>query len=298
MSIEINSTAFPNSITVGDKFVLNTLITGAGNSQIDAIPLDGKLGDAVCFSKIIELKNQSSGSIAYSCTLSIYRPGNIWLPSPSFIIIDSSGYSTEARGDSIMITVQSVLPEGVAKVDIADIKGPKNIPTPLWPFLLGLFIISALLVAYFIYKRRAEKTFVESDMATVPPWDSAFQELDDLSKKRHPEFGRYHQFYFELSQILRRYIEAQFNLPALESTTFELEKDISKAPLADDTVKKLFKMFGRADLAKFAKSRPSLNDTVSDLEFGYELIKMTMPKTNPPADTESTEKNIGDKQLV
>jgi hypothetical protein len=63
----------------------------------------------------------------------------------------------------------------------------------------------------------------------------------------------------------------------VESTTYELENDSALETLGDDLYSRLFELFERADLVKFAKAVPNLGDAQADLQFGYDFVLKTKP---------------------
>ena len=91
------------------------------------------------------------------------------------------------------------------------------------------------------------------------------------------EFGRLKRFYFELSLIIREYLEGRYESPAVERTTFELENDEKLKEIDGDYYKKMFEFFYRADLAKFAKFLPSVEEAESDLKLSYDFVSATIP---------------------
>ena len=70
------------------------------------------------------------------------------------------------------------------------------------------------------------------------------------------------EYYSELTEIVRGYIERELKVPALENTTDEvlaMIKDFKNADSIEtskETIKKLKDLLQEADLVKFAKSKP------------------------------------------
>ena len=73
------------------------------------------------------------------------------------------------------------------------------------------------------------------------------------------ERGEVKEYYSELTDIARTYIEEAIEIPAMESTTDELIAAFKiavvkkKLSLTDETIKNLEKVLKQADLVKFAK---------------------------------------------
>jgi len=84
------------------------------------------------------------------------------------------------------------------------------------------------------------------------------------------------EYYSELTEIVRGYIERELKVPALENTTDEvlaMIKDFKNADSIEtskETIKKLKDLLQEADLVKFAKSKPlaiEIEDDRRDAEF-------------------------------
>ena len=288
---DIDLSIRPDSLTVGDKFQFINKIEIPAGSEIKPAPLKDKLGEAAVLSGITRFENPGESSAVFACTLAVYKTGEFAVPSFTFALIDSAGNVREITGDSLLINVGSILPAdsaSVAAADIADIREPYRLPEPVWPYVILPFGI--LLLGYFSYElfRRFRKTPEIPQKPLIPAWEIAYGKLDKLKENRHYEFGRIKQYYFELSLITREYIENRYEFPAVERTTWELENDGRLSAVGEKLCGRLFELFARADMAKFAKGTPLRNDADSDLNFAYDLIRETIPAITEP-DSKSEE---------
>ena len=83
-------------------------------------------------------------------------------------------------------------------------------------------------------------------------------------KKRHFENDEVKEFYSDLTLILRKYLNDKVYNHSLESTTDELLlklNDLNKSnkiSLDEESIKNIEATLKRADLVKFAKSKPSI----------------------------------------
>lgn len=86
--------------------------------------------------------------------------------------------------------------------------------------------------------------------------------LNKLEKKELWQRGEVKEYYSELTDIVRNYIEEAIEIPAMESTTSELIQSLKvaslkkKMKLSKETIDNLFTVLKQADLVKFAKSKP------------------------------------------
>lgn len=115
----------------------------------------------------------------------------------------------------------------------------------LWG-LLALAVLTALvLLALFLMRRVKEHR--------MRPIDRAWVELDRLLKRDLPGRGRYKDFYVELTQVVRRYIQRQHGVRAPHLTTEEFFEVTRNAPtFPRSTLDELIDFLRKADMVKFA----------------------------------------------
>jgi hypothetical protein len=267
----------PDSLTVGDKALFINIIDVDSNYDIKPAPVEGQLGDATVLSDIYSIPDSEQGTMAFACTLAVYKPGISKIPSFVFNITDSLGNVERVSGDSLAVTVYSVLPADTSGVDIADIKEPMKLRGPIWPYLLIPLGIVVIAISIFLFSKYYRRKFEMPVVPPRPPWEIAYENLDRLKAERDLEFGRLKKFYFELTLIIREYLEGRYDFPAAEYTTYELENTEELKEIERDLYEELFATLNRADLAKFAKFLPEPADAESDLKFAYELVSKTIP---------------------
>jgi len=273
-AISIKPSVDTKDLTVGDKFVYKNEV--AADSSLQPIPLGEKLGDATVLSPIFQLKKSQKGTDIYACTLAVYQPGEIKIPAFSFRRVNSPDTSV-ISGDTMTVNIKSILPPDTTGMQIADIRGPKRLWGPIWPYLLIAAILALAIFGIIWLRRKLRKAIAGPAIPPIPPWEMALKRLDELKASRHLDFGRFKQFYFELSMIVRAYIEGRFDTLAVESTTYEIENDPKLKALDRKLYDRLFELFNRADLAKFAKSIPTQKEAESDITFAYDFVVETKP---------------------
>ena len=103
-----------------------------------------------------------------------------------------------------------------------------------------------------------------------------FEKLDLLEQKQLWQAERYKEYYDELTLILREYVEARYNMPALASTTSEIvERWIPQTDYSEAGRQSIERLLNWADIAKFAKGVPPYNYHAEALEEARQLIKRT-----------------------
>ena len=82
-------------------------------------------------------------------------------------------------------------------------------------------------------------------------------------------------YYSRISEILRTYIEKRYLFIALELPTCDILKIIEKKNVSKNDVDNLRLILERADLAKFAKSKPTKDQHVESIELSILFITNT-----------------------
>lgn len=159
------------------------------------------------------------------------------------------------------------------------IEEPVNI-YDLWPLFLVALLGLIALVTYRNFK--ASKRVVPPP--PPPPADlKALNELKELEQKGLWEKGETKAYYSELTRIFREYLTARFNVPALEMTSRQINKELGlKTKLSADQRGEIKQLLQLSDLVKFAKATPAAELHVAGLERVRTFVRNTGPETEAP----------------
>jgi len=141
-------------------------------------------------------------------------------------------------------------PEGDdLEIDPQPVYVPPSARTVAGWTLLGL-AAAALLAAALWGLARLHRHVRELRLS---PGERALAELERLLRRRLVEKGLYKDFYIELTQVVRRYIERTHGIRAPSQTTEEFLRDAAAHPAFDETTLPPLRAFlESADLVKFA----------------------------------------------
>jgi hypothetical protein len=164
--------------------------------------------------------------------------------------------------------------------EIRDVKPPFSIPISLEEILMYLGIAAAVTaLGYLGYrvwdKRRRARAGEEYVPPPRPAHVIALEELAILKEKKLWQHGLIKQYYSEVTEIFRRYIENRFHQPALEETTDEILSGLSATGFPDDLLGTVAMILRRADLVKFAKHQPSITEHEEILATVYTVVDRT-----------------------
>ncbi len=158
---------------------------------------------------------------------------------------------------------------------LRDVKPPVDFPSYGWVWLSLVLIIIVVLVIWLILRRMKQKK-LEASVPVLDPWDVAYNDLNRLNQEQLIARGKYQEYFFRLSDILRHYIERRFTLKAPEMTTEEFLVCLDRSESLNDDQKQSIKAFlTQSDLVKFAKFEP----TTAQADTGFQLVKKFVDET-------------------
>ncbi len=222
-------------------------------------------------------------------TLTIFELGDLEVPSFEFSVVGADGSSTAVATDPYGVTVQSVgLDEGG---DIRAIRGPLGIPISVIYVLTWLLLLVALgTFAFWLWRRRGRGDDSQSRRSVIIPrlpHEEAYEALDRLEASDLLQRAEIKEYHISVSEIIRTYVEARFDVFALEMTTGEVMEGLRGIGLEDDVQAALYEFLSRCDMVKFAKHRPSPDECRGALTAARELVDRTRGRVDEPEGPEA-----------
>lgn len=124
----------------------------------------------------------------------------------------------------------------------------------------------------------------------IPPWISATEALEVLSRGDLLSRGLTKDYYDQLSDIVRRYIGALRNFDALEMTTIEVLAKLKRVPIAGVTTAEIAHLLTECDLVKFARHVPSHEESEKILDVAFGIVKRSSPAGQKSAALEESKR--------
>ena len=188
----------------------------------------------------------------------------------------------------IFVEVKSVLPAEGEAADIRDIKPLQPMQRDLpWRWILAASAVAlALFVTAGIWwwrRRRPAKA-----KPALPAHLLAFQQLDAL---RHTDFTdpvAVRRFHFDLSEVVRGYVEGRFGLNATDLTRQEIIPLLADLPGLDPAAAAQLQEFLLAtDRVKFAAFEPTSEQIEATYEQALSFVEATAPRDEEPSGDEA-----------
>ena len=273
------------NIRIGEQFNLKITVDEIQNVIIPKLHLNGL--EIVDSTKTDTVKN----SLIRKYILTGFDSGAFYIPQQQ-IFIKNQAYLT----DSLLVNVATVAVD-TTKVKKFPIKSIKAEPYTFDDFKIYLFVLLAAIaiIGFWIYWFVIRKQKLEEDeptYRTLPPYEEAIYKLNELDEKLLWQNNKIKEYYSELTEIVRAYIERELKIPALEKTTDEIIETISDFNSSEsintskETIKKLKDLLQEADLVKFAKSKPLAIEIEEDRKDAEDVVNNLKPKPIIEEDTE------------
>jgi hypothetical protein len=212
-----------------------------------------------------------------------FDSGKYVIPSLK-VLINNKAFAT----DSILVEVSDVKVDTLKQklFDIKPIAESEFQLSNFWKYFLILLLILGVgaLIYWLIKKYKNKKVEVIEELKS--PIERATILLKNLEKKELWQKGAVKEYYSELTDIARNYIEEAIEIPAMESTTSELIIALraasikKKMTVSTETLENLERVLKQADLVKFAKSIP-VDFEIAEDKSKIEKAILTLDKSIP-----------------
>jgi uncharacterized protein YneF (UPF0154 family) len=233
----------------------------------------------------------------YRYRLEPFLSGTYPIPAFTFEFYDANSPEDkkyELTTEPIDIEIASLLGEQRAELKIADIEGVVEMPAKvsyLWLWILCIIVIvSAAVVTLFYFRRKRTKEIIR---IFKPAHEIAYSRLRALVGWKLVEAGKIKEFYEQISDILRHYIEHRFEMHAPERTT---EEFLAELPATNALTKadqeRLAEFLKHCDLVKFAKYNPSTEQIQKTFDLVRDFIETTKSQEKKIDVTESDSGNV------
>jgi len=158
--------------------------------------------------------------------------------------------------------------------DIHDIRPPEKIGLDLTLLYYGLgsALILIVLCLLFLFFRKYGKRLKKKKIIKRSPDELAIAMLDEI---KDLENLNNREFYFQLSAILRNYIQGQYDINAPEMTTEEMLPQMDKLNLGRELYREMRDWLFFAEPVKFAKAIVAVDKMEKDLAFVRRFVKQT-----------------------
>ena len=257
----------------------NLTITYTGSSSQNKPDFHIELLDTCSYLDILSQTAWLKTEINHVTTLekklkfSIFDEGNFIIPS-LYVKVGADSFATF----TIPIHIKGIEPDSTGLLPIKGIIKEKAKWTDYLAWIISIISLMLIYGLYRYYQHR--KKLKEIPEVIVPPitrlpHEIAIQKLLELKQSRLWEKGDVKEYHVQLTFILREYLENRFNIPALESTSNEIIRDLKTSSLNADQLNTVDNILNIADWVKFAKGIPEEHANALAIDDTLELVYAT-----------------------
>src|SRR5690606_34351911 len=205
---------------------------------------------------------QNKATLIKKYGLTLFDSGSYYIPKQKIQLNNHTVFTDSFKLRVNAVQVDTTKPGLYSIKPLLEVEKPKNNTLIYMAIALCLLALMALLIYRFIWRNKPLTE--EEKIALLPPYDRAKLVLKNLEDSKYLQTENLKEFYSELTFALRKYLDEKVYDRALESTSDELVfrlqvlKDANQIKLSSETINNIESILKRADLVKFAKSKPDI----------------------------------------
>ena len=212
-----------------------------------------------------------------------FDSGLHYIPPIEFEVIQNEvGNIAASNANSLMVV--NPFKEVDPQKGVTDIKGPRDAPFKIaeiinYVYLYGGIALALGLIIWFILYLRKNRSEGGISLIKQKPQEPAhiiaLRELDKIKESKLWEHNKVKEFYTQVSNTLREYIEHRYEAPALEQTSIEIFESLKELDVDKKSMEQLTQVLELSDLVKFAKFEPLPDENGLTLMNSYFFVNQT-----------------------
>lgn len=217
----------------------------------------------------------------YNLSIQAFDSGKYELPPFHFIVNGQPVTSNQLELNVIpvKVTAEDNIEPSRDIVEPYEVNpNPEEMEEPnglLW-WLIPLAVIMLALVIYLYSRFKKTGSFLMF-AKPQPPYMVALSKLKKLQAQNLPQKGKTKEYYTKLTDILRSYINRQFNIKTFEKTSGEIIEQVREDEQLSKYEEMLKSIFETADFVKFAKVQPSVIENSRCITEAERFVEVSHP---------------------
>jgi hypothetical protein len=277
--VEVKTQFDTNQIRIGEAFHLDIQVHQPAGIKVDFPQIRDTLID-----KVEVLGSWPADTTLHNGELEILKrykltsfDSGLYVVPPMVFRFHSPVWTDSLESNPLFLYVHTVATDST----IYDVKSPLHMPVAfleVFPFVLGgiIFFVGIGFLYWYLLRKRRNKPIFRPARPEEPAHVIAFRELRELEDEKLWQRNEFKQYYSRLTEIIRRYMERRYGIPAMEMTSYEiLEAWTGVGEGREDLTGKLNRLLNLADLVKFAKQKPVASENEENMEIAYDFVEKT-----------------------
>ena len=287
--VTINASIDSLQLYIGEQTKVKLEVSCPANSKLVMPAYEGMLmpgieivGEVKADTQYLNKRQQMLVSQEYIITS--FDSAFYYIP-PFEVLIDSQNYSSNHLALNVYhfpidtTNVEAIFP-------IKDIVKVKLTIADFWMILLAIGLL-ALCTAFIVYltKRAIDEKPILKRVTIAPKLPAhqvALKEMNRIKEEKSWQREDVKQYYTELTDTLRVYMEDRFGFNAMEMTSDEIIDHLNELP-DKEWIGELRTLFTMSDLVKFAKYKPLINENDMNLITAIDFVNKTKVEDAAPA---------------
>ncbi len=243
------------------------------------------------------LNNDKRWLISQEYTITSFDSALYYIP-PFEVAVDNKIYHSKA----LALKVYSVPVDTLHPEQFFPPKTIHEIPlewSDIAPLVYSIIAMLALggLAIFLIVRYRNNKPIIKiiKIEPKLPPHQVAMQKIEAIKANKDVQRQDPKSYYTELTDVLRTYMKDRFGFNALEMTSSEIINRLN-AERDQQSIEELRILFETADLVKFAKHAPMMNENDMNLVNAVDFINQTKQEEEPGEKKQPTEIKVEEKR--
>ena len=213
--------------------------------------------------KTTAINNSDNVIMTQNLTLTSFDTGYVYVPEIAITysksLQDSIRYTLRTDEKELYVTTVAVDTTEAFR-PIKGVMRQGFTAKEVFPWVaLAIIIAGVIYLIIYLKKHKQTKEVVveEKKKPTIPAIITARAKLAEMKDNEVWNTPKTKDYYTDLTDIAREYLEGQFEIDAIEMTTDEIMDAVNQLNLSNLTKSKLQDTLTTADLVKFAKANPS-----------------------------------------
>ena len=239
--------------------------------------------------KIDTSRNGKRFNLIKEYALTQFDSGHYIIPIQKVMVGDQVFFT-----DSLKVEIRDVLVDTTKQKmyeikPLVEVEAKFTIDWKRWLLWIGGILLVLGIITFFVLRKKKRAANKENEL---PPYERAILALRKIDESHLLEQDSHKEYYSQLSDTARKYIDEEVYDHAMESTTDELiarlDEEIKSGHLNLDktTIEDLKKVLKTADMAKFAKSKPDVITAKADRNVIEQVIHKTKSAIPEPTEEE------------
>jgi len=234
-------------------------------------------------STIDTVVDENGYKLTQQFTITAFDSGQYIVPPIVFYDQDSI---LLAETEPLLLNVNTIAVD--TTLSIKDIKEPLSAPITLGeiiPYLIITLLVIGVIIGIIYLLRRINMRKKPIAQTKQKPKTHAhiiaLEALQTLWTKKLYQNGYIKQYYSELTDITRTYIEHRWDIAAMEMVSSEIITALSSMNIPHNIIDKLEETLLLADMVKFAKSTPLADESSACYQYIVDFVQSTKVEKEP-----------------